>query len=127
MRHPGVRRHSRPPYSMTRSWAAADGGTMPVGTYAPNAWGFYDMYGNVFEMCLDWLEENISAYGGAVNIDLAAPAKNLSGNSGGYRVCRGGSYRHGAGSCRSAFRNECIANGRYNIYGLRVACPVAVP
>ena len=109
------------------TWAAADGGTMPVGTHAPNAWGFYDMYGNVFEMCLDWCEDDTSAHGGAVNIDTAAPAKDLSGNNGTYRVCRGGSYRHGAGSCRPAYRTECIANGRYNIYGLRVACPVAVP
>ena len=108
------------------TWSAADGGTMPVGTHNPNAWGFYDMYGNVFEMCLDWCEDDISAHGGAVNIDDAAPAKNLSGNSGVYRVCRGGSYRHAAGSCRSAYRTECIANGRYNIYGLRVACPAAV-
>lgn len=109
------------------TWAAADGGTTPVGTHDPNAWGFYDMYGNVFEMCLDWLEDDISAHGGAVNINPAAPAKNLSGNDGAYRVCRGGSYRHAASSCRSAYRTECIANGRYNIYGLRVACPVAVP
>ena len=109
------------------TWSAADGGTMPVGTHNPNDWGFYDMYGNVFEMCLDWCEDDISAHGGALNIDSAAPAKDLSGNAGVYRVCRGGSYRHGASSCRSAYRTECIANGRYNIYGLRLACPADVP
>ena len=104
------------------TWSAADGGTMPVGTHEPNAWGFYDMYGNTFEMCLDWCEDDISAHGGAVNIDPNAPEKDLSGNNGTYRVCRGGSYRHGAGSCRSAYRTELIAAGRYNIYGLRLAC-----
>ena len=105
------------------TWSAADGGTWPVGTHAPNAWGFYDMHGNVFEMCLDWFEANPSAHGGAVNIDTSAPAKDLSGNNGTYRVCRGGSYRHSAAACRSAYRTELIANGRYNIYGLRIACP----
>ena len=107
------------------TWSAADGGTMPVGTHEPNAWGFYDMYGNTFEMCLDWCEDDISAHGGAVNIDPNAPEKDLSGNNGTYRVCRGGSYRHGAGSCRSAYRTELIAAGRYNIYGLRLACPAS--
>ena len=107
------------------TWAAADGGTMPVGTHAPNAWGFYDMHGNVLEMCLDWFEADASAHGGAVNIDPSVPKKNLSGADGAYRVCRGGTYRHNASACRSAYRTELIANGRYNIYGLRVACPAS--
>lgn len=107
------------------TWSAADGGTMPVGTHAPNAWGFYDMNGNVFEPCNDWFENNPSAHGGAVNVDPANPAKDLTGNSGAYRVWRGGSYRHSAASCRSAFRTEGITNGRYNIAGVRVACPAS--
>lgn len=102
---------------------AADGGTMPVGSFSPNAWGFYDMYGNVFEPCLDWFEEDVSGRGGAVNIDQTAPANALSGTAGSYRVWRGGSYRHSAANCRPAYRAECIANGRYNIAGVRVACP----
>ena len=108
------------------TWAAADGGTMPVGTHAPNAWGFYDMNGNVFEPCNDWFENNPSAHGGAVNVDPDNPAKDLSGANGLYRVWRGGSYRHGAGSCRNAYRTEGIVNGRYNIAGVRVACPASV-
>ena len=107
------------------TWSAADGGTMPVGTHEPNAWGFYDMHGNIFEVCLDWCEDDISAYGGAVNINRDAPAKTLSGKDGVYRVWRSGSYRHNAAACRSAYRTEGIANGRYNIYGVRVACPVS--
>ena len=107
------------------TWSAADGGTMPVGTHEPNAWGFYDMHGNIFEVCLDWWEDDISKYGGAVNIDPNAPAKTLSGGNGGYRVWRSGSYRHDAVACRSAYRTEGIANGRYNIAGLRLACPAS--
>ena len=107
------------------TWSAADGGTMPVGTHEPNAWGFYDMHGNIFEVCLDWCENDISTYGGAVNIDPNAPAKTLSGVNGVYRVWRSGSYRHSAAACRSAYRTEGIANGRYNIAGLRLACPAS--
>ena len=107
------------------TWSAADGGTKPVGTHEHNAWGFYDMHGNIFEVCLDWFENDISAHGGAVNINPDAPAKNLSGGNGTYRIWRGGSYRHSAASCRSAYRTEGIANGRYNIAGLRLACPAS--
>lgn len=107
------------------TWSAADGGTMPVGTHEQNAWGFYDMHGNIFEWCLDWFENDISKHGGDVNIDPDAPAKNLSGVDGTYRVWRGGSYRHSAAACRSAYRTEGIVNGRYNIAGLRVACPAS--
>ena len=108
------------------TWSAADGGTTPVGTYAPNAWGFYDMNGNIYELCLDWFEDDITGYGGAINVDSAAPANNLSGSAGTYRVWRVGSYRHGASGCRAAARSEAIVNGRYNICGVRVACPAAV-
>ena len=107
------------------TWSAADGGTMPVGTHAPNAWGFYDMNGNVFELCLDWFEDDITGHGGAINVNPAAPANNLSGSAGTYRVWRGGSYRHGASGCRAAARSEAIVNGRYNICGVRVACPAS--
>ncbi len=109
------------------TWSAADGGTMPVGTHKPNAWGFYDMNGNVYEPCNDWFESDISAHGGAVNVDPEHPEKTLSGANGTYRVWRGGSYRHGASACRNAARTEGITNGRYNIAGVRLACPVDVP
>ena len=108
------------------TWTAADGGTMPVGTHSPNAWGFYDMNGNIYEPCNDWFEEDPSAHFGAVNVDPSHPGNNLSGVAGTYRVWRGGSYRHAASACRSASRTEGIANGRYNIAGVRVACPVEI-
>jgi len=96
------------------------GGTAIVGSYAPNAWGLYDMHGNVFELCLDWYEDNINAHGGKVNADTSNPQKTLSGASGTYRVVRGGSWNTGAGSSRPAYR--AYSQGRANNIGFRVLC-----
>ena len=100
----------------------ATNGTSIVGSYAPNAWGLYDMHGNVWEWCLDWHADDITAHGGKVNIDPATPANTLSGASGAGRVRRGGSWINVAGYCRPAFRG--IATPTYLIYdgGFRVLC-----
>ena len=97
-------------------------GTAIVGSYLPNAWGIYDMHGNVWEWCLDWYEDNINAHGGAVNIDPSAPAKTLYGASGANRVGRGGSWIFAAGYCRPAFRSYITPSSRVNDYGFRVLC-----
>ena len=109
-------------YANPAQSCGATNGTAIVGSYAPNAWGLYDMHGNVWEWCLDWYEDNISAHGGAVNIDPATPANTLSGASGASRVTRGGSWRDAAGNCRPAFRNYYTPANRYYINGFRVLC-----
>ena len=73
------------------------GGTAKVGSYLPNAWGLYDMHGNVAEWCLDWFGTNHSS--DAVT-DPKGPAE------GEYRVFRGGSFIFDARSCRSAYRGK---------------------
>jgi formylglycine-generating enzyme required for sulfatase activity len=70
--------------------------TTSVGSYSPNAWGLYDMHGNVWEWCSDWWSANLP--GGSVVDPTGSP------DSGELRVLRGGSWDRNATSCRTAFR-----------------------
>lgn len=79
-----------------------------VGSYAPNAWGLYDMHGNLYEWCLDW-------FGSLSN--GTDPLGPVSGSS---RVVRGGSWEHAADYCRSSYRYDPYSNGIP--HGFRLAC-----
>lgn len=74
----------------------AKGETHPIATKQPNAWGFFDMLGNVLEWCSDWFD----GYPGGRVSDPAGPAQGV------YRVMRGGSFTAPAGGCRPALRTE---------------------
>ncbi len=82
-----------------------------VGSYLPNAWGLYDMHGNVYEWCLDWWKEDLGS---------SAVAAPKGSDSGSYRVIRGGSWIHLAHDCRSANRNGSGPFGNYGSHGFRV-------
>jgi formylglycine-generating enzyme required for sulfatase activity len=85
------------------------GWTVPVGSYPANAFGLYDMHGNLFEWCTDWYD----SYGGTVTDPVGA-------GSGSGRVIRGGGWRADPGNCRAAFRYG-IDPSDANIYlGFRV-------
>lgn len=81
-----------------------------VGTKEPNAWGLYDMYGNVWEWCQDLMGEY---WDGAVTDPLGP----LFGES---RVARGGSCAQNKALCRSAARFDSKPSGVYDDGGFRV-------
>jgi len=85
-------------------------GTREVGLKEPNAWGLYDMHGNVWELCLDW-------YSGDSLQDAVDP---VGASKGAKRMARGGSYHSWPAICRSAQRMP--AREEFQATGFRLAC-----
>lgn len=93
--------------------------THAVGLKQPNAWGLYDMHGNVFEWCLDaldrlnWVPDTPGS--------IAVPAFGESHA----KELRGGSWNVARTYCRSAYRYASVENtDKSNDIGFRVVCPV---
>ena len=96
-----------------------------AGSYAPNAWGLYDMLGGVPEWCLDWYAADISSLNGAVNVSLSDPTKLADGvTAGSSRVRKGGSWKDPAFVCRPAYREASSPGyrGDWAEGGIRVKC-----
>jgi formylglycine-generating enzyme required for sulfatase activity len=85
--------------------------TTLAGSFAPNAWGLYDMYGNVWEWCWDW-------YGAYAR---GAQTNPLGAGSGSDRVVRGGSWFNVARHLRSAIRSSFTPARRDDCVGFRLA------
>jgi formylglycine-generating enzyme required for sulfatase activity len=87
------------------------GTTHPVGQLKPNAWGLYDMMGNVWEWVQDWR----GPYAAGQQVDPQGPA---TGNARGYR---GGGWGYPPVRCRVAFRSYDSPNYIYGTHGFRLA------
>ncbi len=88
--------------------------TIDVGSFPANAFGLYDMHGNVWEWCQDNWHEN---YQGAPNDGTAWLVDDNENN---YRLLRGGSWDYNPRNCRCAFRGRYERDDRYSIIGFRV-------
>jgi len=85
--------------------------TSPVGSFAANGYGLYDMAGNVWQWCWDW-------YG---TYDTGTPTDPRGVSSGTYRVLRGGGWFNSAIYCRVAVRGDSLPSSTDYFIGFRVA------
>jgi formylglycine-generating enzyme required for sulfatase activity len=93
----------------------------PVGQFPPNAFGLYDMQGNLWEWCQDHWHEN---YQGAPT-DGSVWLNKSDENDNRHRVLRGGSWSYNPGYCRSADRYNYNPGNADSNYGFRVVCGVS--
>jgi uncharacterized protein (TIGR02996 family) len=104
----------RQPYGGAPRWPYL-GRPTEVGSYRPNAWGLYDMHGNVWEWCADWWSVN----------NKKGPRRDPKGpEKGEYRVMRGGCFHNPGHYCRTAFRYAIVPRDPNHNVGFRVVCEV---
>ena len=93
----------------------------PAGSVGyPNAFGLYDMHGNVWEWCMDYWHES---YNGAPS---DGSSRESSGDAS-RRVLRGGSWGTNAINCRSAYRDRSTPDNRVDVAGFRVVAAARTP
>ena len=94
-------------------------GHVVVGSYLPNAWGLYDMHGNVAESCRDMAFGTFVASDVAVENPITTSYDKTKGH-----VLRGGYYNQSAANSRSAYRGNEGNAGAYLGYGFRLIAPI---
>jgi len=96
-------------YDANSSWVSH-----PVGVKNPNAWGLYDMSGNVWEWCQDWYHDSYT--------EAPSDGSAWETPSGTYRALRGGSWYVSNKYSRSAVRAFLSPDGRDYTIGFRLVC-----
>lgn len=94
--------------------------TTPVGSFPPNAFGLYDLHGNVWEWCADHWHSNYESAPNDETIWLTSDETFCF-----WRLMRGGSWDINPVGCRSANRGNCDEDWSYNFIGFRVVCAAA--
>ena len=101
--------------------------TAKVGSYPPNAFGLYDMHGNVAEWCSDWYDPDY--YLDSPEVDPLGPPFGVVktnftnfGDRNFFVVVRGGCWVDDGRACRSAYRFRGMPNTQYRLIGFRVVC-----
>jgi len=87
-----------------------DRSTRPVGQKQPNAWGLYDMHGNILEWCWDWM----APYTAEPKVDP------IGASTGTRRIYKGGNWNMNANWCRSAYRFGQFQGMESHYVGFRV-------
>lgn len=108
----------------------ATNGPAVVGSYLPNAWGLYDLQGNVYELCTDWYSPKLTAE--SAGRDPRGPAENPREDGLSFRVIKGGSwwnFRYGSPEfCRPgerSFSGLVATRTPHQAVGFRLLLPVA--
>jgi formylglycine-generating enzyme len=102
------------PSRLNWRWTRDEAASMPVGSFAPNAWGVHDMLGNVWEWVIDTYSDRFYLYSprrDPVNFDPETPGP----------VIRGGSFRDSLEFCRPGFRVNYLWQGNSDSIGFRVS------
>jgi formylglycine-generating enzyme required for sulfatase activity len=103
----------------SHAWYNSNSGatTHPVGERLPNPWGLYDVHGNIFEWCWDWI--------------TAAPGEPVTdfvgSTNGPYRAIRGGAWSFPAAYCRSSWRISYAPSARTSNVGFRIVLATVAP
>ncbi len=107
-------------------WTTANcSGPQPVGTTIPNDWGLYDFHGNVYEPCLDWMDNANYDYPANDNTDPQGPVAPPEGKTPN-RCLRCGTWNGGPGLTASYLRGWVLPGHLQANQGLRLFCPAEV-